>query len=239
MAPLHVALVVSTVIAAALGACGSDTEPAPAADAAVGVDTAAPAPDTAAPAPDTAAPALDTAAALDTASPALDTASPVADVVAPACTRTGWEPEGAALAAASLSGGEADALFLDSYSSDDGVPYDILGLELYYYLGASDGPHAFTFTGENYETCHTCLLIYADCPEEGTCGEAFLATSGTLTVTTNGGPGGRLVGTLTDVTLIEVTIDANTYVSTPVAGGDTWCIPTFAFDEEIGTFASE
>lgn len=239
----RVAFVVTALVASTLGACGSDADGVPTTDA-VATDTRVA--DTASPAPDTASPTLDTASpAPDAATPAPDTnlfppdTLATVDTVTPSCVRTGWEPEGTSLAAASLSGGEADALFLDSYSSDDGVPYDILGLELYYYLDADDGPHTFTFAGENYETCHTCLLIYADCPDEGACGKAFLAQSGTLTISTNGGPGGRLVGALADVTLTEVTIDANTYVSTPVDGGETWCVPSFAFDEEIGTFASE
>jgi hypothetical protein len=45
-----------------------------------------------------------------------------------------------------------------------------------------------------------------------------------MDVTENGGTGGTFTAELADLRLIEVDVDDATYRSTPVVGGDVWCI---------------
>jgi len=42
----------------------------------------------------------------------------------------------------------------------------------------------------------------------------------------------QLKGSLTDVVLVEVSLD-NAFVSTVVDGGETWCLPSHTFDLTI------
>ena len=44
--------------------------------------------------------------------------------------------------------------------------------------------------------------------------------------------GNRIAGTFSDMRYREVTIDSN-YVSSPVPGGETWCVPDYSFDTSI------
>jgi len=115
------------------------------------------------------------------------------------------------------------------------IPVDALTFELFYEFGADDGPHSHVFSGENYDACHTCAIMYERCFDPENCERTFLAVSGTLEVTAQGVVGDQLTGTLTDVSFREVTIDWDTFHSTPVVDGDVWCLDSFAFDTTIQT----
>ncbi|MFO0552957.1 MAG: hypothetical protein U0271_31505 [Polyangiaceae bacterium] len=102
-----------------------------------------------------------------------------------------------------------------------GTP-DNLTLEFY-------GPNAGDFDGDqtgtfdlsmggdsNYATCSRCVRV----TEDGGGAKVYFQTGGTLVVdATSDQLNGTVHGSLSDVTLVEVTIDPNTYESTPVAGG--------------------
>jgi len=120
---------------------------------------------------------------------------------------------------------DMEFLFWGGASVND-YPYDYLSIYLEYTDGADNGVHSFTFTGENYGTCHTCVLIDSDCDATDDCTQAFLPVSGTMEVTENGGTDGTFTAELSNLMLIEVEIDDTTFTSTPVTGGDTWCIDT-------------
>ena len=71
------------------------------------------------------------------------------------CTITGLTIE------AEQSGtADADGMFFIARSVAD-VPYDQVIIDLDYLGGADSAPHVFTFTGENYDTCTTCVTIQA------------------------------------------------------------------------------
>lgn len=109
-------------------------------------------------------------------------------------------------------------------------PTEVLSLELYYNAGAPTGSYTFS-QWENYETCHTCVIIYGDI-NGGTVGGYYEVQQGNLAVTENeNGTGtGRFQATLTDLRAVEVTIDSNTFRTTPVEGGATWCIDSLSVD---------
>jgi len=48
-----------------------------------------------------------------------------------------------------------------------------------------------------------------------------------------GNVGERFTGTITGLVLEEVTFDPFTWESTPVPGGEGWCIDTYPFDVDI------
>lgn len=71
---------------------------------------------------------------------------------------------------------------------------------------------------DNYATCSRCLLYFED--PTSPIGRIFFTQSGTFVIdATSTQLDGTITGTLTDVTLIEVTLDPDTFESTPVANG--------------------
>lgn len=127
----------------------------------------------------------------------------------------------------------AENYFLYSGDSGDMDPIDTIYLELYTDAGAMLAPQTFVFSGENYDVCSTCLTIEANCTG-GVCTQTFLVTSGNLAITAAAGmQDAPFQANLSDLVLTEVTIDENTNTSTPVAGGDIWCIDLIEIDTTI------
>jgi hypothetical protein len=97
---------------------------------------------------------------------------------------------------------------------------DMLILELY------NSPTTGTFAlGSNYSMCDQCLLISSSCIAMN-CDKTFLATNGQLELFS---VSGFLNGSLSNVDLVEVVIDPNTFESTPVPGGMTRCLDGLDF----------
>lgn len=101
---------------------------------------------------------------------------------------------------------------------------DILNLQLYG-PGAGvglDGGNTGSFDlasgiDANYGTCARCLLLFQD---PTTFNRQFFQQSGTLAIdATSNQLNGTIHATITDVTLIEVTINSGSYTSTPVPNG--------------------
>jgi hypothetical protein len=109
------------------------------------------------------------------------------------------------------------------YNGGAGANDDILVVEHWFQYGSATTPHTFAFPGENYLDCHTCAVILTDCVQ-GDCARRFLVQSGTLVVTTLDTNSGSYAATLEDIVAIESIIDPATSISTPVPGGETWCL---------------
>jgi hypothetical protein len=113
---------------------------------------------------------------------------------------------------------------------------DFVGLQ--FYSGDNfDGQLTGSFelgTGidDNYETCGRCVLVERDAGALGSAGNTrFFATSGTMDIeAASEQMDGRPSLTITDVTLVEVTVDPDTFQSTPVAGGDCYHIATYTME---------
>ena len=121
-------------------------------------------------------------------------------------------------------------IFYDGSLNADALT-DNLSIQLFKELGAfTTGeivPGAIALTGPeiDYETCGACVLLYTDIdPSSGTEDSVYMATGGTLNLM---GVSPNIRGTLSNVTFTHVTIDADTYHSTPV--GD--CEATLTFLE--------
>lgn len=225
--PRMMSLVLVCGAAASISACGTDTTGGPATDTVA--DTAGDTTDTTAPTdtrPDT---TLDTTTpdttTPDTSTPDTTTPDTTADTSGDTntsgCSRTGFTGEAYFEHDAEFGyttfGLENDTSFfgVEFYDFGDGSPL----------TGPGNYPIGANADDQNYETCTTCLLIYADCTTE-TCDKAFFATGGTIEVSAIDLEAGTVTATVRNIIAVEVTIDENTFASTPVAGGETWCLPS-------------
>lgn len=120
---------------------------------------------------------------------------------------------------------DGDGHFLDLESADT-EPNDFISLELWSGLGGATEAGTYTIADENYADCGNCILLGQNCTGEGGCSKLFLANTGTLEITTLNAT--TLEGTLSNMTLVEIDLDDDDN-STPVAGGETWCISSFSF----------
>ena len=103
-----------------------------------------------------------------------------------------------------------------------------LMFELWQRFGAPSEPGVYPFVADNYLTCTTCVLLVYNCDDD-LCEKLFLANSGTMTIDSVGGVGVNFTGNLSDVTMTEVTYDPDTYETTPVVDGETWCLDNVPF----------
>lgn len=100
--------------------------------------------------------------------------------------------------------------------NDDTLP-DYFQVELY---GGTDQfpglpePGTYELSGANaqYSSCGVCVLLLADVDGDGIPSQVFLATSGTVTVTS---VASTVSGTYSNLVFEAVEIDPNSYVSTP------------------------
>jgi hypothetical protein len=129
-----------------------------------------------------------------------------------------------AFAAGTADGTAATYSARTSPNMGDTAENDAALLEFYGpgFSSSNDGDKTGTFDlsmgGDiNYATCSRCVSVSVD---PSVPGKHFFQRAGTLVLAaTSDQLNGKVSGTLTDVTLIEVTIAGGTFVSTPVQGG--------------------
>jgi len=149
------------------------------------------------------------------------------------CGAGTWSGSGFDLAFEFAAWDDAEHLeYVASSAWDD--PYDLLHVQVYGAYGGPTAPGTFSLDGINFKDCGLCLLFERDCGAED-CVRTLYADQGSVEVSAIGGLGNHFSGVLHDVVLREVTIDPDTLVSTPVAGGQTWCLDSYAFDRVITT----
>ena len=123
-------------------------------------------------------------------------------------------------------GGSGNIFSTDAISPDLGDLDAALldGLQIEFWGG---GPHTGTFdlgsatVNDNFATCGQCFRAFEDIdPDTGAANKVYFQSAGTMVVDATADPtNGLLLATLSGVTLVEVTVDADTLVSTPVVGG--------------------
>lgn len=144
-------------------------------------------------------------------------------------TTTTTPPTGCTqITAANFQLGAADGtvgVFITNPSPNSGASEaDRFGLELYGSAfdpslnGEAKGTFNLASGGDsNYASCSRCVRMVEDPTLPG---RTFFQTGGTLTIASSSDQlNGSISATLTNVTLVEVTVDASTFVSTPVPGG--------------------
>lgn len=123
-------------------------------------------------------------------------------------------------------------LFVYQARTTDQVPFDELQMLSYQaepYFGPTT-PGTVSLWGNNYADCAFCALVITDCDESYSCDQVFFADEGTVQINAMAGGNMPFEAVLQDVVFREVTIDPATYESTPVPGGDTWCVDGLAID---------
>ena len=105
--------------------------------------------------------------------------------------------------------------------------FDILSVQIYP-EAPYNGPTmsgTFELDGSNYADCGLCLLVYAGCDSNlSNCTTTYFATSGSVLIESVPPQSEQLDLTISAASFEEVTIDASTYVSTPVPDGALWCL---------------
>lgn len=111
-----------------------------------------------------------------------------------------------------LGGGDEDLLELQIYDDEISGTID---------LGSADNL--------DYATCLHCVVVYEDLPGDDVAARTYFQTGGTLELGTT--TPYYISGTLTDVDLVEVTIDES-FTATPVPDGGCLHITSQSFDIE-------
>jgi len=199
--------------------------------------------------PDTSVSA-DTTEATDTATAADDTTeladtdpTPQADIVGPGDTGSTYVPEEPNYPATCTDTGFNN--YAEQFATQQGVqiyqavtttkePYTALSFEFYGgEFGGATSPGTYDLNGSNYETCGNCVVVRTGCSAAaGGCEKTYYADAGELVID-RWEVGGKFEGHLQDVVLKEVTIDPETYHSTPVAGGGEWCLDEYVFSADV------
>ena len=120
--------------------------------------------------------------------------------------------------------------------TSESEPYDILQVEIYGGdFGGPTGPGTYQLDGSNYSDCGLCVVARSGCTQANGCAKTFYALEGVVEIDTFSSDAERLTATVKNVVLDEVTIDPNSYVSTPVSGGQKWCVGEALLDGEFAT----
>jgi hypothetical protein len=143
---------------------------------------------------------------------------------ASACDRSGFD------VVSERAAGDANVAVYNGYSGAD-FDGDLLIVELWYVLGANPDPHSFTFTGETYADCHTCVTLGTDCVLSD-CQRKFWVESGSITFTA--ASGASITGVLENATAYEVELDVCT--ATHVPAGEVWCVQSRSFAGTMTSF---
>ena len=123
-------------------------------------------------------------------------------------------------------------MFIYQARNTSNSPFDelqILSYQAEPYYGPSEAGD-YSLAGSNYADCALCVLVIGDCNDSYQCDQVFFASEGTLQIDRLNDSGGPFRATLVDAVFEEVSIDAATYRSTPVPGGETWCIDEVSID---------
>ena len=100
------------------------------------------------------------------------------------------------------------------------------------FAGSDIAPKSIPLAGDElqYKTCGACVRVFGDVDDDAmSVGQYYMATGGTLDVTSTSN---QLAATLTDVTLVEVTIGSD-FTSTPTGSTCATAIPSLAISAHL------
>ena len=128
----------------------------------------------------------------------------------------------------------SDGFLRFSAASSDDTPFDTIEIQIYASFNGPTEAGTYSLDGINYRDCGLCVLANADCDGQS-CQKTFYAEQGTVEIDNLGvNLGETFSGRLVDAVFDEVNIDfEGDFTSTPVPGGETWCINDLSFAGEI------
>ena len=119
-----------------------------------------------------------------------------------------------------------------------------LYVENYSGYGGATGPETRTLKKKdtNYGTCGVCVLLKTGCQPHGDhahCAATFMPESGgSVTFDELGyGKGESWTGSLTAMTFVEVSMDSETFETTPIEGGET--VDFYGYDFDVALKAGQ
>lgn len=113
------------------------------------------------------------------------------------------------------------------------APLDRVQIQSYFDFGGPNTPGTYDLSGSNFADCGLCVIAHTGCTADG-CEKSFFADTGSITIDTFGmATGEKFVGAMEGVIMREVTIDPDTYKSTLVPDGDTWCMDGYDFSAAL------
>ena len=121
-------------------------------------------------------------------------------------------------------------LFVYQAREQDTVPFtefQIASFQGKPYNGPSK-PGTYNLDGSNYSDCALCILIVKGCNESYSCNTIYFADAGELQISQMNSNGAAFLAELTNAVFREVRLDPETYESTPIQGGETWCIDSLS-----------
>ena len=126
-----------------------------------------------------------------------------------------------------------DNFYLFADLNQDAMP-DMLLVDLWKGYGAftsglPTGPMTVQLSGgeSSYETCGACITVQTDYTMSGPTGDPYMATAGTLNLTSANAT--SIAGTLSNVTFTHVTVDPMSGVTTPSADGCSATLSSVSF----------
>lgn len=131
---------------------------------------------------------------------------------------------------------DGTSFYYEIFDGDvDNPPFKQFSFEIYNEFGGVVTTQSFTFSGESYADCGVCLLAFR-CSTADQC-DTFLAQKGDVTISQIGtNDGDMFEASFTDLEFAEVDVDMDTFETTPISGGDSWCIPSLTASETVTTF---
>jgi len=131
---------------------------------------------------------------------------------------------------------EADSFFYVAFQGEEeNPPFDQFNLEIYNEFGGVVTTQTFDFTGESYADCGVCLLIFR-CRTAEDC-DTFMPQKGSVEITSIGtADGDTFAAQFTDLELAEVDVNFDTFETSVISGGDSWCIETLSANANVTTF---
>jgi hypothetical protein len=124
-----------------------------------------------------------------------------------------------------------DRVWLYDATNGDTSSFEALSVQIYDGAHPHTSPGTYTITAKDtsYKSCANCFLFHTGCWRSlGTlqCEKVLMPRVGSTYTINNVGfsLGSTLDIDIEHMEFQEVTIDPDTYATTPVAGGDTWCL---------------
>ncbi len=112
-------------------------------------------------------------------------------------------------------------------------PYNVIQIQSLSDWNGPTSPGVYSLDGINYADCGLCLLAYTGCTDEG-CDKTLYAQEGEVEFTAIGlATGDQVTAQLRNVVFREVTINEETFQSTEVPNGQTWCVNDLPIDQEL------